>query len=604
MVTDLNRSCDEMRKQILTARQESAPMLEEASTLTAQKQEVETKEQLLNAFNKHFVLSDEDLTVLTNSTEQVDSRFFEVLNRVKQIHKDCEVLLGSEDQTLGIELMEQTSRNLNAAFKKLYNWIQREFKALDLEDPRISATIRKALRVLAERPTLFENCLDFFAEARERTLSDAFHAALTDTVNGATTTGTSFKPIEFSTHDLLRYVGDMLAWVHSTAVSEKEALEGLFISNGDEIAKEIQAGRDKEPWSRLQNENEDEEKTMPIFDGRKALNELVNRDLEGVSRTVKQRIEVANQSNDDPLLIYKALNSLKFYQDIFSKLVGTESTLCNVMTELQTSTFSHFERLMQDEVSAAANEALPDDLSAPSFLIQALERFQSYMHTGAETSETEISRLLSASIVSFLDQCSELSNTVVERPSQTIFQLNYFLAVDSSLRPILPTNHSFLTAATKKINELHEELTEAQNDFLLHKSGVGLLLDSINSVEGEENSAQRDISTLPALTPGKLSASAAHLDDFLPSALMDVLDNMKQLSDKSLAKRIAQEAAERFCADFERVEDAILCADELLFERRRERDEMEDREVEDEDEEPLLRDVYPRTTAEIRVLLS
>ncbi|KAF7503350.1 hypothetical protein GJ744_003956 [Endocarpon pusillum] len=604
MIADLNKTCEDMRTQIHKAQQESGSLLEEASTLTAQQQAVETKQQLLNAFNSHFIVSEDDLTTLTNSTEPVDDRFFQIMNRVKQVRKDCEVLLGNENQTLGLELMEQTSRNLNAAFKKLQTWIQREFQMLDLEDPHISGTIRRALRVLAERPTLFQNCLDSFAEAREHALSDAFHIALTQSATTVVTAARPANHIEMQTHDLLRYVGDMLAWVHSTTVSEREALEGLFISDGDEIAKEIQAGRDNEPWSRRDVGEDETGDSAAVFDGHKALNELVNRDLGGVSRVLKQRIEIAVRSNDDPLLVYKALNLFRFYQDIFIKLVGAPSILGDSIAELQTSTFSHFERLLQDESSTLANETIPEDLSSPPFLLRELDQLNSFLKANPDISGAEISQLLSAALVPFLDQCSEMASIVADPTSQNVFQLNYLSAVNTALQPSLPPNHSFLEAARKKVGVLREELIEMQHSFLLRKSGIEPLLAAIRQTEVEAP-PRIDLASLPVFNAEGLSSRAAQLDDFLPSAWMDLLENMKRLTDKSLAKDVAHEAAERFCADFGTVEEAVLRIDEVMLDGKRGGEGKSRGEWDGEQEdETLLREVYPRTTAEIRVLLS
>ena len=36
------------------------------------------------------------------------------------------------------------------------------------------------------------------------------------------------RPIELQAHDSLRYIGDMLAWIHQACASEKELLESLF----------------------------------------------------------------------------------------------------------------------------------------------------------------------------------------------------------------------------------------------------------------------------------------------------------------------------------------------------------------------------------------
>ena len=41
------------------------------------------------------------------------------------------------------------------------------------------------------------------------------------------------RPIELHAHDPMRYVGDMLAWVHQVIAAEREFLESLFGLTGD-----------------------------------------------------------------------------------------------------------------------------------------------------------------------------------------------------------------------------------------------------------------------------------------------------------------------------------------------------------------------------------
>lgn len=41
------------------------------------------------------------------------------------------------------------------------------------------------------------------------------------------------RPIEIHAHDPLRYVGDMLAWVHQAIAGEREFLDGLFGIRGE-----------------------------------------------------------------------------------------------------------------------------------------------------------------------------------------------------------------------------------------------------------------------------------------------------------------------------------------------------------------------------------
>jgi conserved oligomeric Golgi complex subunit 6 len=619
VIATLNHTCDEMRKHIAQAKQETGPMLEEASLLMAAKKETEAKQEILNAFNKHFIVSDKDLSGLTSSMEPVDDHFFEVLARVKQIHEDCEALLESEDQMLGMELMEQTSRDLDAAFKKLYQWIQREFKTLDLEDPHISGSIRRALRVLAERPSLFQNCLDFFAEARERTLSDAFRIALTEAV-GASEGASSAKPIEFSTHDLLRYLGDMLAWVHSSSVSEKESLEGLFISDGAEIAKGIKAGKDNEPWSRLRSETEKQNGDEPVFDGQKALSDLVNRNLAGICHTLRQRIEVAIRNNDDPVLVYKALHLLRFYHDIFSKLLGPGSGLAETLRALDAKIFEHFEHILQSEADGASDESLPSELSVPTTLTTALDRLGVLLRSVTDVSVTEVDRLLSVALTPFLETCEEMADEISNPMQRAIFRLNQGLTIRSSpdIAPQIPGSSVIMQSLVEGTTALMGELVDLQHWFLLKESGLQTLLDSSLFGEKATSAGAEEEADGEELTVEMLQDVAAKLDVFLPNAQLDALDNLKSLKDKVTAKEITEAAIQMFCDDFEQVEHAIEEHDEevdradstVAHEQTQvssvDRDAQEGDENEEGDKQrrTMFGPYFPRTTAEIRVLLS
>ncbi|KAJ5374807.1 hypothetical protein N7517_006813 [Penicillium concentricum] len=637
VVLTLNQTCDDMRKRISLAKQDTTPVLEEASALITQKKETETKQQLLEAFSKHFLVPEEDLLVLTSAEEPVNERFFDVLARVKQVHHDCEVLLGGENQRLGLEVMELSTRNLNSAYQKLYRWIQKEFRSLNLEDPRISSTIRRALRVLAERPSLFHNCLDFFAEARDYVLSDAFHYALTDAVSGTNGPGAgdhTVKPIEFSAHDPLRYIGDMLAWVHSTTVSEREALESLFVDDGDELARGIQAGLNSEPWSRI---DEDQEVT---FDGHKALNDLVNRDLTGVARSLRQRIELVIQSHDDPVTCYKVVSLLSFYRTTFTKLVGAQSHLVDLIQSLEKFTLGHFESLMRDQISVLAGDNIaltpPDDLSPPQFLLDALEDLELLMKTyeasvGPEDSspdanENPFTSVLRAAFDPFLTLARSSSDELQTTTAQSIYRTNILLAARAAVSPFPFASSTHVPPISAALSTLRSDLLDTQHQFLLETSGLQTLLEALEPFSDtaedktEEPDQQKphlaDLANLPAFQPESLITSSQQLDDFLPSALMDATDNLKRVQSLSLIQSVTEDAVEAFCRDFEFVEGMIIAADEArgtvnvaigtgdsVSGQSGKSDGTEASEKE-EVEQWSLRSLFPRTTGEIRVLLS
>lgn len=640
VITSLNQTCDEMRKHISLARQDTAPVLEEASTLMNQKKEAETKQQLLDAFTKHFVVPDDDILVLTSLEDPINDQFFEVLARVKQVHRDCEALLGGENQRLGLELMDKSSRNLNSAYQKLYRWIQKEFKSLNLEDPRISSSIRRALRVLAERPSLFHSCLDFFAEARDYTLSDAFHYALTDAVSG-TAGDSNVKPIEFSAHDPLRYIGDMLAWVHSTTVSEREALEALFVADGEELARGIQAGLSSEPWSRIDEHEE------VAFDGQKALSDLVNRDLIGVSRALRQRVELVIQGHDDPVTCYKVVGLLSFYRTTFQKLLGPNSNLAELLVTLEKFTFGHFEALMKDVVSSLSTDHLAltpsEDLSTPQFLIDALEGLTSLMKTyeasfGADDTEStsdenRFTPVLRAAFDPFLELATSSAEELSNATARAIYLTNIHLTARTSVSEYSFVSTTHLNPISTKLSSLRIDLLEIQHRYLLDESGLQVLLTALEpfspssvakpSTETEKQDSHplesqpqqqpnlADIATLPAFQPEALIAVSQQLDDFLPSALMDATDNLKRLRSAAFVKSVTEEAVEAFCRDFEFVEGMIIGADEARgkvdvtrVDRGSETGAESEKGMEEGENGWGLRRLFPRTTGEIRVLLS
>jgi hypothetical protein len=133
-----------------------------------------------------------------------------------------------------------------------------------------------------------------------------------------------------------------------------------------------------------------------------------------------------------------------------------------------------------------------------------------------------------------------------------------------------------------------------------------------------------DLASLPAFQPEALVASSQQLDDFLPSALMDATDNLKRVQSASLVQSVTEDAVEAFCRDFEFVEGMIIAADEArgmtqaslgtggsVFSGRSGRSLRrpgtgEDRDEDDGEREDQwsLRSLFPRTTGEIRVLLS
>lgn len=603
-IADLNKLCSNMRSHISAANRETGPCLEESSAMMTQRQQTETKQQLLGAFTSHFLLSDAEVTALTSTAEPVTDTFFQALTRVKKIHDDSQLLLGTEDQHLGLEILEQSSKQLNAAFQKLFRWTQRELRTLDLENPQLSTSVRRALRVLAERPALFQSCIDFFAENREQVLSDAFYAALTGGSAQRNVGGPALgKAIELSAHDPLRYVSDMLAWAHAATVGEREALQILFISDADEISKNIKAGREREPWLQI-TEGTDGEGEVAAFDGKKALNDLVDRDLSGVLRQLRQRVEQIIQSHEDATLAYQISNLIVFYCSIFVPLLGPESTIIQTLQPITQKAFEQFRTLMRDHIANIHSDVAvtPLDLSPPDFLIEALETLKGLMKsydtslTNAASSQgtSGFQAVLEEALDPYLAGCDSISKGM-GTPQGQILAINCLHATKETLRGRAFTQDR-MAEIDETVSEQAERLVKTVRVWFVTESGLKRLFDSLEEYKDKNLQQEKDeIRKLREMQPDRLADMAQRLDAFLPGAMEDARAFIGKVADKRLVREVCEKAADMFVDEFEEAERIVVGLDEMTLAEHG-GDEVE--------EGALLRDVFPRTSDEIKVLLS
>uniref|UniRef100_A0A8C4R155 Conserved Oligomeric Golgi complex subunit 6 C-terminal domain-containing protein n=1 Tax=Eptatretus burgeri TaxID=7764 RepID=A0A8C4R155_EPTBU len=131
--------------------------------------------------------------------EPVTQEFFDALDRVKAIHDDVKILLRSNQQTAGLEIMEQMALHEEAAYERLYRWAQNDCRGLTRDSCDVSPLLIRALACLQPRPVLFKYVIDEFGAARRSAVVRCFIEALTR--GGASGTP---RPIEMHCHDPLR----------------------------------------------------------------------------------------------------------------------------------------------------------------------------------------------------------------------------------------------------------------------------------------------------------------------------------------------------------------------------------------------------------------
>ena len=139
---------------------------------------------------------------------------------------------------LSMDVMAMTSQHLEKGFEKLARWCATEINYLAREvQLEVSSTMQTAVQWLKKRPELLtcvnrsimvllpyimlRDAFSALSQIRQITILNAFLTALTrGGPNGLP------RPIEIHAHDPLRYVGDIMAWVHQAVASERESSKG------------------------------------------------------------------------------------------------------------------------------------------------------------------------------------------------------------------------------------------------------------------------------------------------------------------------------------------------------------------------------------------
>uniref|UniRef100_A0A4W4GSN7 Conserved oligomeric Golgi complex subunit 6 n=1 Tax=Electrophorus electricus TaxID=8005 RepID=A0A4W4GSN7_ELEEL len=412
---------------------------------------LEVRTQVAQAFLSKFQLSSEELSILRCSRDgPINEDFFKALNRVKNIHEDVKVLLRTNQQTAGLEIMEQMAVLQEASYEQLYRWAQNECRGLTQETCDVPPVLSHAMEALQDRPVLYKYTLDEFGTARRSAVVRGFIDALTRGGPGGTP-----RPIEMHSHDPLRYVGDMLAWLHQATASEKEHLEALL--------KQV---------------------TMPGVEN--CLQDVVGHITEGVCRPLKVRIEQVIIAEPGAVLLYKISNLLKFYHHTISGITGTSAAaLLMTMEEahvLSKKTFFnslslHATRLM-DKV-----ELPPPDLGPTTSLSQTLALLREVLasHDSSvlplDARQADFAQVLSCVLDPLLQICT-VSASNLGTADMATYMVNSLYMMKTTLA-LFEFTDKRLEMLEFQIEAHLDTLINEQASYVLTRAGLGYIYSCV-----------------------------------------------------------------------------------------------------------------------------
>uniref|UniRef100_A0A8C7T5F0 Conserved oligomeric Golgi complex subunit 6 n=1 Tax=Oncorhynchus mykiss TaxID=8022 RepID=A0A8C7T5F0_ONCMY len=516
-VQAMSTCCEEMTSRLKAAKDQTQDLIVKTNKLQGENHRLEVRSQVAQAFLSKFQLSSEEMDTLRGVRDApVTEDFFKALSRVKNIHEDVRILLRTNQQTAGLDIMEQMAVLQETSYEQLYRWTQNECRGLTQESCDISPVLSQAMEALQDRPVLYKYTLDEFGTARRCVVVRGFIDALTRGGPGGTP-----RPIEMHSHDPMRYVGDMLAWLHQATASEKEHLEALL--------KQVTA-------------------RAPGVD--ETMQEVVGHITEGVCRPLKVRLEQGILAEPGSVLLYKLSNLLKFYHHTISCIVGTSvASLLMTIEEMHilskkmffNSLSLHASRLM-DKV-----ELPPPDLGPTSSLTQTLALLREVLasHDSSvvplDARQADFAQVLSCILDPLLQLCT-VSASNLGTADMATYMVNSLYVMKTTLA-LFEFTDKRLEMLEFQIEAHLDTLINEQASFVLTRAGLSYIYSCVQQHSPELG----PLSNLPSMDSSSLKASMTQFDRYLSSPDTMVMSQLNFLLSAAIKDQIFNQSTELVC---------------------------------------------------------
>jgi len=584
-VNQMATTCDNMCVRLHAVKSQTHELITNTTSLQSKGRQTMLKLDVANEFLKKFTLTDEENEVLRGTgtnDHHLKPEFFLALKRVQNIHNEVRILLRTNQQTAGLEIMESMAINQENAFERLYRWTQNQCRQLTGEVVEPSDLLLNAMSALYIRPVLFNYSLDAYTQARRQAVSRMFIDALTQ--------GIGSRPIEMHSHDPLRYTGDMLAFLHQSAANEREQLQLLLQSCpqqevmksvGFEALTNIMLGLCRPFRVRVEQVLVGGLGGQVSVPSRKISNQMTKttsgNDTNGI-------VETGNSGsiNSNPILLYKMSNLLKFYNITILQSLGQVSKNCQFIETLDElsqlcrkmfmNSLSFFASKILDKV-----EVPGPDLSPTEATFHTLQLLRDILSTQAPSKSiilnknTIVNKNINKTTAGSMDS-SELEN-VVKALSDPLLQMCAMSA--SQLPPAdmaaymvncLHAIHSVISLFpfTSRQVEMLSLQIEAHSDTLVSEQAVSILkcggIAEIYQIVNDPGTrpASSPLSSVPGCERENVKNCLERFETFLNSTDANTLQQVQLVQSPTIRENTISRARKMAADAYKSIYQAIL----------------------------------------------
>ncbi|CAD7951911.1 unnamed protein product [Amoebophrya sp. A25] len=426
------------------------------------------------------------------------------------------------------DVLQETSDILDIAYERLFISVQqhcrRGFSAatasgvsgINFGGSQGAHLMKRSLQYLKERPVYFNHCLRDIAKMRKQMLNTRFHEALS---RG----GEDSHAIEMcKQYDPVRYVGDILAWIHENIATEREALTTFLgiSAAGKERKKAL-----RQQVGSLVASTKGGSTILDVASRAEVLSSIVNYEdavsnddglladlfslldfvLEGVCDSFKSRMDSLLHL-DSLVGCYKISRLLAYFSRALTFLLNKDARLLQLINLYQQKMAQRFldvcdanSQTMRGTTSNANTSsgggqddptgqgsaahgsrfAIMDDLSCPLFVREAVKM----MHEIVQDVDSleEFQPILCAAYDPLLNHCRQMFSSNPE--DRAVFLIN---CISLMLEPLktLPLAQDRAVLYSQLIQEQQMYLIEHQGQETLQKLGLLEKVTALRDVVG------------------------------------------------------------------------------------------------------------------------
>lgn len=510
----------------------------EIKDLNDNKRLIGLKKNLLISFKEKFTLNEYEEFVLNSG--DLNNEFFTTLARAERINENCSILLSLDNPQLGLKIIAKSNQMINRSIDRIVSYTNKTLGNMySLSSKSRLATLHQCFKYLQNKLNYFNSIVNTFSESRSKVLVDEFNRQVQGDfeVNGqgrSSSISSDSRPIYMSAHDPVRFVGDLLAYVHSVSVNESETITSIF-TMGDDNDKEFE----------------------------NIIQDVTDKILQSLSRPIKARVEQIVSSETKLSTLVQIFNLVELYNIMFTKQLGKAGNIVETVKQLIKVCQGRIFMIISNRLATIKNKNLTKldlnlDLQPPEWIIEFYSDIlpivdqittETILNLSPEENEKFLSLIVNEPIQVFNEHVDH-NKVFSEKKDVLIIKSNFLDLILSKTIPVSLLSEKVLEV-NEMIDKLTEEITQLELNNMLGQCGLYDYFNIINMIcpfsdDFFEVSIYEPIKENKLYTKDSFVQVDEKVQEFFPSAMIEMQQSLLKLNSPIVVNQIIDNSFMQF----------------------------------------------------------